>query len=111
MEFVCISATMTVPGREYVEVLFRHHQSFLASFFAVEERTPVIDSSASTPPGRSGEGWVGLSGYVFLLLSLFSFISFLLKPCGVDFILRGYVAKNVDDKIEKRLVSCTINAI
>ena len=24
------------------------------------------------------------------------------KPCGVDFILRCYVAKNADDKIEKR---------
>ena len=38
------------------------------------------------------------------------FISFVLKPCGVDFILRGYVAKNVDDKIEKRLVSDNVNA-
>ena len=24
------------------------------------------------------------------------------KPCGVDFILRCYVAKNAEDKIEKR---------
>ena len=92
-------------GREYVKVSFYASCHFSLPFSAVEERAAVINSLASTSPGRGGEGesvCLLRERRVSAVVTVFIFL--FLKPCGVDFILRGYVAKFVDDKIEKRLV-------